>query len=85
MMIERVANPEKEIIFPFVEVDKSIVSQGFIKILNIQSSRQVYNLVNRCIMHNISYDDQKDQHYTANYKFRHLMPNSENYFSIKIQ
>ena len=78
------ANPEKGLIFPFVEVDQSLLSHAFVKAMSIRAPKQVYNLINRCIMHNISYDDRKDQHFMHNHKFKDRMTINENFFSIKV-
>ena len=51
-----------------------MISIAQAKILIIRAPQQVYNLINRCIMHNISYDDCKDQHFLTNYKFRSKVP-----------
>lgn len=41
--------------------------------MSIKAPREIYNLINKCIMFNIAYDDQQDSNYNHNSHFKHLM------------
>lgn len=74
---------EKEILFPFIILDTPLICESFVKNLSIKAPKDIYNLINKCIMHNLSYDDQQDANYTHNYRFRHLMKVSELFYRLK--
>lgn len=66
-------NSEKKVIFPFVDIDTSVNCKSWIENMSIRAPKKVYDLINKCIMHNVSYDDKHDKYFTSYYDFVDLM------------
>lgn len=67
MYFERALNGDKDIVLPFITINKGFIMEGKIKNLSINAPVEVYNLVNKCFLHNLSYDDGKDALFNCNY------------------
>lgn len=57
MYFEKANHGDKDILLPFLKINKDLVMESAIKSLNITASKKVYNLINKCFNFNISYDD----------------------------
>jgi len=40
--------------------------------MSVKASKIIYNLINKCMMHNVSYDDGKDADYVFGAQFRNF-------------
>lgn len=67
MYFERSNNGDKDILLPFLRIEKDFLMEGRIKHLNIIAPRDIYNLVNKCFIFNLASDDQCDRLFNANY------------------
>ena len=77
MYFERVNNGDKDILLPFLKIDKDLLMEGRIKNLNVTASKRIYNLINKCFNFNLSYDDGCESLYNTNHRFEHLNPKSK--------
>ena len=84
MFFERVLHGEKDLLFSFLEIDKTLISKSEILNLSIKAPKKVYNLVNRCFLHNLAYDDGLDSKYQTNYEFKKRVKLSEMFYSVKL-
>jgi hypothetical protein len=46
---------------------------GVIENLTLNLTKSFYNLLLKCMIHNLTHDDGKDNLYQHNHKFQHLM------------
>lgn len=67
MFFERALHSEKEMMFPFVKIKKDLICEGHIKHMTIEAPKKTYDLINKCFMFNLSYDDALDHQYSTNY------------------
>lgn len=54
-------------ILPFLSIEKDLVMRGRIKHINVNAPKLIYNLINKCFMFNLSYDDRADCYYNTNH------------------
>lgn len=43
-----------------------MICESLSKNISVKAPKQIYNLINKCIMHNVSYDDGHDNLYNHN-------------------
>lgn len=70
--------------FPFIKLDTSLIIESFTKRLELKAPKSTYNLINKCMMHNLSYDDSFDGYFTSNWQFKNLMKVSELFYGLKV-
>jgi hypothetical protein len=60
------------VLLPFLKIEKDLLMEGRIKNLSIRAPRRIYNLINKCFIFNLAFDDQCDTLFNANHEFQHL-------------
>ena len=82
---ERLPNTERALMFPFIQQDKTLMLSGVIETLRMKLSKVTYNLLLKCMIHNLTHDDGQDNLYIHNFKHQHLMESSPMSNVIKIK
>ncbi len=71
MFFERPMHSEKELLFDFVKLEKHVLTQVQIEGLDLLAPKKTYNLINKCFLFNLTFDDNCDQYYLCNYWHQH--------------
>jgi hypothetical protein len=58
--------------------------EGRIKHLSAIANKQTYDLINKCFMYNISFDDKKDGHFVTNHQYQAISNPSRLYYSLQL-
>lgn len=67
MYHERCLHQEKEFLLPCVKINKDMIEEAVIRNLTIIAPKKIYDLINKCFMFNLSYDDELDWQYNTNF------------------
>lgn len=52
---------------PCVKINKDMIEEAVIRNLTIIAPKKIYDLINKCFMFNLSYDDELDWQYNTNF------------------
>jgi hypothetical protein len=81
---ERLPNLERVHLFPFLRQKRTLSLAGNIPHLKLRLDKKSYNLLNKCLIYNLTYDDEKEHFFQHNFRHQRLMEFSDMSNIIKI-